>query len=117
MRIEKPVEYESDGNNNCNWCSWYSHQKIDTWTGGFGNKRTNGDHPNYSFIKIGQNAEKSPGDLRRLAATQTPIRKYRLMLLWKTLKRVILIIVISTQLNNEKTFILHKLIPSSICFA
>ncbi len=24
------------------------------------------DHPNYSIIKIGQNTEKSPGDLRRL---------------------------------------------------
>ena len=32
--------------------------------GGLGKKRT-------SFIKIGQNTEKSPGDLRRLAITQT----------------------------------------------
>ena len=31
-----------------------------------------GDHPNYSIIKTGQSTEKSPGDLRRLAATQTP---------------------------------------------
>ena len=35
-------------------------------TGGFGNKGTSGDHPNYIIIKIGQNTEKSPGDLRRL---------------------------------------------------
>ena len=23
--IEKTVEPESDGDTNCNWCSWYSH--------------------------------------------------------------------------------------------
>ena len=28
---------------------------------------------NYSIIEIGQNTEKSPGDLRRLAVTQTPV--------------------------------------------
>ena len=36
-----------------------------------GNKRTNGDHPNYSIVEIGQNTEKSPGNSRRLAVTQT----------------------------------------------
>ena len=40
-----------------------------------GNKRTSGDHPNYSIIKIGKNTEKSPGDLRRLDVAQTPVRK------------------------------------------
>ena len=44
---------------------------LGTVTGGFGNKRKSGDHPNYSIIKIGQNTEKSPGDLRRLTVTQT----------------------------------------------
>ena len=34
-----------------------------------GNKRVNGDHPNYNIVEIGQNTEKSPGDLRRLAVT------------------------------------------------
>ena len=28
---------------------------------GLGNKRTSGDYPNYRFIEIGQNTEKSPG--------------------------------------------------------
>ena len=36
------------------------------------NKRTSGYHPDYSIIKIGKNTEKSPGDLKRLAVTQTP---------------------------------------------
>ena len=36
---------------------------------GLGNMRTIVGHPNFSIIKIDQNAEKSPGDLRRLAVT------------------------------------------------
>ena len=72
------MEHESDGDTNCNWCFWYSHQRIGIETGGLGNKRTSGDHPNYSFIEIGQNAEKSPGDLIRLSVDQTPERNHRL---------------------------------------
>ena len=34
------------------------------------NKRTSGDHPDYSIIKIDQNTAKSPRDLRRLAVIQ-----------------------------------------------
>ena len=49
------------------------------------NKKTNGDHQDCS-IKIGQNTEKSPEDLR-LAVTQYPVRNHQLMLVWKTLKR------------------------------
>ena len=45
-----------------------------TGTGGLGNKMTNGDYPNNSIIKIDQNTEKSPGDLKRLAVTQTPVK-------------------------------------------
>ena len=36
-----------------------------------------------NIIKIGQNTEKSPGDLKRLAVTQTPIKDHQLMLMWK----------------------------------
>ena len=35
-----------------------------------------GDHPNSCLFGIGQNNEKSPGDLRRLAVTQTPVRNH-----------------------------------------
>ena len=38
--------------------------------------RTSGDPPNYSIIKIGQNCEKSPRDLRSLAVIQTPVRNH-----------------------------------------
>ena len=38
-----------------------------TW--GLENKRISGDHQNYCIIQIGQNTEKSPGDLKRRAVT------------------------------------------------
>ena len=74
------MEHVSDGNTNCNWCVRYSHRNIGSESGGLGNKRTSGEHPDYSIIKIGQNTKKSPGDFKRLAVTHT--------LVWKTLKRI-----------------------------
>ena len=47
------MEHEGDSDTNCNWCAWYSYQKIGTGTGGLGNKRTSGGRSNYSIIKIG----------------------------------------------------------------
>ena len=57
---EKPVEHESDDYTNCNWCSWYSHQRISTKTGGLGNNGVGGDCPNSRVVEIGQNTGKSP---------------------------------------------------------
>ena len=48
------------------------------------------DHPNYYIIASSQNTEKSPGDLRRLAVTQTPVKVYQLKLMWKTLMIIII---------------------------
>ena len=50
-------------------------------TGGLGNRRTSGDLPNYYIIEIGQNTEKSPGDLRRLAFTQAPVKDHQLSIM------------------------------------
>ena len=86
QRIEKSVEHESNLDTNCNWCSLYSHQKFCKGFGGLGNKKTSGTYSDYCIIKIRQNTEKSPGHLRRLAVTQTPVRMHRLTLGWKTLK-------------------------------
>ena len=71
----KTAEHKNDGDTYLNWWCWYSHQRIDTGNGGLGNKRTSGDRSNYSIIKIGENTEESPGDLRRHAVAQTPVRK------------------------------------------
>ena len=71
------MEHEDDGDTNCNWRVRYRQQR----TGGFGNKRTSEDHLNYYIIEIGQNTEKSLGDLKRLAITQTPVEDHHLMLI------------------------------------
>ena len=54
---------------------------INKGTGGLGNKKMSGDHPNYCIIQNGQNTEKSPGDLRRLAVTLTPVKDHQLTLM------------------------------------
>ena len=35
------------------------------------------DHPNYCIVEISQNTKKSPGDLGRLAVTQTPVENHQ----------------------------------------
>ena len=72
--------------------SWYNHQRIGTGTGGLGNKRTSRDHPNYGIVEISQNTKKSPGDLRKLTVIQTPVRNHQLTLVWKILKRGVLLL-------------------------
>ena len=71
------MEHEGDGDTICNWRTQYSHQRIGKGTGRLGNKRTSRDHPDNSIVKIRQDTEKSPGDLRRnlrrLVVTQIPL--------------------------------------------
>ena len=66
------MEHAGDNYTNYNWCFWNSDERITKETGGLGSWLTSGDHPNYYIIENGQNSEKSPGDLRKLAVTQTP---------------------------------------------
>ena len=49
---------------------------LEKWTGRIENGRTNQNHPNYSIVDIGQDTERIPGDLRRLAVTLTPVKDY-----------------------------------------
>ena len=60
-----------------------SFGRLEKETGRNGNRRRSRDHPNYSIIKIGQNTEKNPGDLRRLA-----VISHQLTLALKSLKRI-----------------------------
>ena len=62
----KTMQPEGNGDAHCIWCTWNNPQRIGKGTGTLGNKRINRDHPDYSIIKIGQNTEKSPGDLLSL---------------------------------------------------
>ena len=52
-----------------------------TSTGGLGSWWTGGDHPTDSIIENSQNTKKSPGHLRRLAVTQTPVKYHWLTLM------------------------------------
>ena len=87
------MDHESDGDTNCNWSTRYSHHGISTGTGGLENKRTTGDHPNYGIVEIGQNTEKSPGDLRRLAGVKTSQMSIIII--------IIIIIIISLIFSHE----------------
>ena len=72
--LKKTVEYENDDDTSRNWRDRYSHRRICKGTGVFRNK--SGDHLNYRIVEIGQITEKSPGDLRWLAVTQTPVENH-----------------------------------------
>ena len=49
--------------------------------GGLGSWWTGRDYPKDSIAKNGQNPKTSPGDLRRLAVTQTPVKNHQLTLM------------------------------------
>ena len=58
-----------------NWCTRKNPQKLGKETWRLRNRKT-GDHSNASIIKIGQNTEKSPWDLRRLALSQIAVKNH-----------------------------------------
>ena len=45
-----------------------------------GNQWKTRDHPEQNIVEISKNTEKSPGDLRRPAITQTPVKDHQLKL-------------------------------------
>ena len=59
----------------------YSQQTIGTVPEEYGNKGTRGDHPNNSIIEIVQNIDRSRGELKRLAVTQSPVQDGQLTLM------------------------------------
>ena len=68
-------------------------QKLGKGIGIFRNESSSRDYPDYSIIKIGQNTEKSPGDLRWLAVTLSLMEDHQLSLVLKTWIIIKLIIV------------------------
>ena len=75
-RTKKVVEYESDGDTNCNWYAWNSPQRLGkrAWRGG--NWRTYKDHPNYWIVRNRQKNKGCPKVLRTFVVKG---------LLWKTI--------------------------------
>ena len=59
--------------------------------------RTGRNYPNDNIAENGQNTEKNPGELRKLAVTQTPVKIHQLTLMWKTLKKLIIGRIIISQ--------------------
>ena len=68
-------------NHICDWCTRYSNERTIKRSGGLGKKRASGNYPNYCIIEIGQNTEKSPRDLSRLAVSQIPVKDHQLTLM------------------------------------
>ena len=74
------MEHESDVDVNCNWCARNNPQMLSKEIRRLKNQRTTRDHSEYGIIKLSQNTEKSPGHLRKLAVSQTPIKYHQLTL-------------------------------------
>ena len=75
------MEHESDYCTNCDWCFRHNNYRIIQRPGGLGSWQTGRDYPNDSIAENGQNPETSPGDLRRLAVTLTPVKNHQLTLM------------------------------------
>ena len=75
------MEHESNDCANCDWCIRHSNQRIIKGPGGLGNWRAGGDYPNDSIAEDDQNTDLSPGDLRGLAVSQTPVKNHQLTLM------------------------------------
>ena len=88
-RTRKAVGHVGDGDTNSNSCAWYRPQDLGEMTGGLGNQRNFRDHLDKSIAEIGQNTEKSSGDLRELSVSQTLVKDH-----WcETLRSWIIIII------------------------
>ena len=74
------MEHESDDFTNCDWCFWRNNLRVIKMPGGLGSCWTGRDYLNDNITENGQDTEKSPGDLRRLALTQVPVRNNQLKL-------------------------------------
>ena len=74
------MEHEGDGDTNYNWHTWNGPQRLEIGAGCVGSLKRNRDNPNNSIAEFGQNIQKSPEDLRRLAVTQIPVKGHQLTL-------------------------------------
>ena len=82
----KVMKHEGGCETNCSCCVRNNPQGLRKWAGMVENQKISRDHSNNSIVKIGQNTQKSPGDLRRFVVSQNPIKDHLLTLVWKIRK-------------------------------
>ena len=75
LKNKQTMEYGDDDRN----CYRNNPERLGNGTRRHENLRSR-VHPDYRIIRIGQNTEKSLRDLRKLAATQTPVKDQKLTL-------------------------------------
>ena len=75
------MEHAGDDCANCDWCFRHNNKRFIEGPGGLGGWRIGRDYPNDSTAENGQNSEMRPGDSRRLAITQTPVKNHQLTLM------------------------------------
>ena len=74
------VGQASVGDTNYSLCAFNGPQRIGKRIETVGNRRKNRDHSDYSIVEIGQNTEKSPGDLRRRSVAQILMKGHQITL-------------------------------------
>ena len=80
------MKHKGDSDTNFRWWARNRFQGLEKGIGRRRNQKKNREHPDYSIVEIGQDIEKSPGDLRTFAVTQTPMKDHQLTMMWKTRK-------------------------------
>ena len=90
-KSKKTIEHEGNGDTGYNWYVRNDSQSLGNSDRKARYNSSIREHRNYSILKIGQNTEKSPGDLRRLAVTQTPLKDRQQVLVW--IARLIIIMI------------------------
>ena len=76
-RGQKIVE-NGNSDTNCGWSTWDNLQRIGTGITKLGNKKTSRDHPDKSILRSARMPRRVPGDLKRLAVTQTQVKNHLL---------------------------------------
>ena len=73
------MEHENDGDTNCNWCARYTKELLQ----GLENLEITGRAETIqttALLGSTRVSTKSPGDFRRLAVTQIPVKNHQLTL-------------------------------------
>ena len=78
--LKKNVDRAGDDDTYCSWYTWNGPHKSEKESGTDGDQRKNLENPDYGITEIGQNTEKSPGDLKRYAVTHSLLKADQLTL-------------------------------------